>query len=56
MEGKNSPWILERTMTISKTGSQSALIATNMGIWPKNAGRRKRRKLGNVSNATKKGI
>ena len=42
-------------MTISKIGSQSASIATNISIWPKNAGRRKRRKLGNVSNMTKKG-
>jgi len=42
-------------MTISKTGSQSTSIATNMGIWPNNARRRKRRKLGNVSNTTKKG-
>jgi len=56
MEDKNSPWTLERTMTISKIGSQSALIVTNIGIWPKNTGRRKRRKLGNVSNTTKKSI
>jgi len=47
---------LERAITISKTESQSTSIATNTGIWPKNTGRRKRRKLGNVSNATKKGI
>jgi len=27
-----------------------------MAIWPKNAGRRRKRKLGNVSNVTKKDI
>ena len=39
--------------------NQSTSIATSMAIWPKNAGRGKRRKLGNVSNVsnvTKKGI
>ena len=36
--------------------NQSTSIATSMAIWPKNAGREKRRKLGNVSNVTKKGI
>ena len=55
MIGENSPWILEKAITISKIRSQSASTAIDTGIWPKNAGRRKRRKLGNVSNATKKG-
>jgi len=38
-------------MIILKIGSQSTLIATSIGIWPKNA---RRRKLRNVSNTTKK--
>jgi len=56
VESKDSPWTLERAMIISKTEGQSASITTNTGIWPKNARRRKRRKLGNISNMTKKGI
>jgi len=47
---------LESQTIISRTGSLNALTATSMGIWPKDAGRRKRRKLGNVSSATKKDI
>jgi len=45
---------LEKTIITSRTGNQSASIATSMGIWPKNTERRKRRKLKNVLNATKK--
>ena len=57
IEGEISPWILESPMTISKTESLSASIATSMDIWKKNADqRRKNIILGNVSNATKKGI
>jgi len=36
--------------------NQSTSIATSMAIWSKNARREKRRKLGNISNVTKKGI
>jgi len=54
MEGENSPWTLERVTTTSGTGSLSASITTSMAIWPKNAGRRKRKKQGSVSNATKR--
>jgi len=32
MEGKDSPWMLERTITISETGSQSVSIGTNTVI------------------------
>ena len=32
MEGENSLWTLEKTMTTSKMGSQSALIATSIAI------------------------
>ena len=32
MEDKNNPWILERTVTISKTESLNASITTNMAI------------------------
>jgi len=44
MVGEDSLWILEKATTTSKTESQSALIATNMAIWPRNVGRRKRKK------------
>ena len=43
MVGEDSPWILERAMTTSKTESQSALITTNIAIWPRNVRRRKRK-------------
>ena len=43
-------------MIISKMENQSASIATSMAICPKSAGRRRKRKLGNVSNVTKKDI
>ena len=57
MEGEISLWILESPMTISRTESLSASIATSMDIWKKNADQRgKNIILGNVSNATKKGI
>jgi len=55
MEGEDSPWTLESPMIISRTGSLSVSTTTSMGIWPRNTRRRKRRKLRNVSNATKKG-
>ena len=42
-------------MTISTMGNQSISIATSTSIWPKNAERKKKRKLRNVSNTTKKG-
>jgi len=45
---------LERVTTTSRAGSLSALIATSMAIWPKNAGRRKRKKPGSISNVTKR--
>ena len=41
-------------MTTSRTESLSNLIATSMTIWPKNTGRRKRKKLESISNVTKK--
>jgi len=41
-------------MTTSRIGSLSALTATSTAIWPNNAGRRKRKKLECVSNATKR--
>jgi len=43
-ESEDSPWTLKRAMTISKTGSQNASIATSMGIWSKNVGIKRRRK------------
>ena len=36
--------IRKKETTTSKTESQSALIATNMAIWLRNVGRRKRKK------------
>ena len=56
MKGKNSPWILEKVTTTSKTGSQSASTAIDMDIWQRNSGRRKKRKPGNVSNMIEKNI
>jgi len=32
IEGKDSPWTLERVMTISRMGSLSAAITTSMAI------------------------
>jgi len=43
-------------MTTLITESQSASIKTSIATWPRNIGRRKKRKQGNVSNATKKSI
>jgi len=54
MEGEDSLWTLERVMTTSRIESLSALTITSMAIWPKNARRRKKKKLRSVSNATKK--
>ena len=42
-------------MIISRMEGLSTSTATSIGIWPKNARRGKRRKLRNISNATKKG-
>ena len=56
MKIENSLWTLESPIIISRMESLNASTATSMGIWPKNAKRRKRRKLENVSNVTKKDI
>jgi len=46
---------LRSLIIISKTGSPSASIATNMDTWQKNAEeRRKNERLGHASNVTKK--
>ena len=56
-ESEDSPWILERVMTISKKRSLSASIATSIAIWQKNAdSRRKNEKHELVSNVTRRGI
>ena len=55
MEGKVSLWTLESPMTTSRTGSLSALIATNMDIWLKNVNQRRKTEIpGNVSNVNEK--
>ena len=55
MEGKNNPWTLESPTITSKMESPSVLTVTNMGIWQKNANRRRKNmKPGNVSNMRKK--
>ena len=41
-------------MTTSRMGSLSVSTTTSMAIWPKNAGRRKRKKPGSVLNMTKR--
>jgi len=38
MEGKVSPWILEKPITTSRIGSQSASITTSTDTWQRNAG------------------
>jgi len=44
-------------MTTLKTGSQSASIATNMDIWQRNAGQRRKNETHEpASNATRRGI
>ena len=57
IEGRVSPWTLESPTTTLKTKSLSALTATSMDTWPRNADQeRKNVKLENVSNMKKKGI
>ena len=56
MEGKDSSWTLESQMKISRMGSWSASIVTNIDIWQRNADpRRRNMKHELVSNATRKG-
>jgi len=57
MEEEDNQWILESLMTISKMGSLSASIATNMDIWQRNAEQRRRNKKHEcVLNVTRRGI
>ncbi len=42
MENENNQWILESPMIISRMGSSSALIATSMVIWQRNADQKRR--------------
>ena len=54
---ENNQWTLGSPMTTSRTGSQSASIATNTDIWQKNAEQKRRnKKQGHVSNAKRKDI
>ena len=56
-EEEDNQWILGSPMTILKTGSQSASIATNMDIWQRNAEQRRRNEIHeHVSNVTRRGI
>jgi len=57
MVDRDNQCILEGLTRTSKMGSPSASTATNMGIWQRNAEQRRRnKKLGHVSNVTKKDI
>jgi len=57
MVEENNQWTLESPMTISKTGSLSASIATSMDTWKRNADwKRRNEKHEHVSNATRRGI
>ena len=57
MEDEDNQWTLGSSMTISKTGSPSASIATSTVIWQRNANWKKRNeKHEHVLNATRKGI
>ena len=54
---EDNQWTLGSPMTTSRTGSLSASIVTNMGIWQRNAERRKGNEIHEpVSNATERGI
>jgi len=54
---EDNQWTLESPMTISKTGSLSASIATSMDTWQKNANQRRRNeKHKRVLNVTRRGI
>ena len=55
MVEEDSQWTLASSMTISRIGSQSTSTATSTGIWPKNVGRKKRKRQKYISNVTKKG-
>ena len=57
MEDKDNLQTLGSPMTTLKKENTSALIATNIDIWQKNADRRrKNKKLRSVSNVKRKGI
>jgi len=57
MEEENNQWILESSMTISKMGSLSASITTNMDIWQRNAKQKRRNeKHKHVLNVTRRSI
>jgi len=57
MEEENNQWILESPTTISKMGSLSASIATNMDIWQRNTKQKRRNeKHKHVLNITRRGI
>ena len=50
-------WTLKSPTTISRMGSLSASIATNMDTWQRNANRKRRNEIQErVLNATRKGI
>ena len=54
-EKGNNQWILERPMTTSRMGSQSASTVINMDTWQRNAEqRRKNKKQGCSSNVIKR--
>jgi len=57
MEDEDNPWTLGSPMTISKTGSPSASIATSMVIWQRNADQKRRNeKHKHALNVTRNGI
>ena len=57
IEDENNTWILGSPMTISKTESSSASIATSMVIWQRNADQKRRNEKHECAlNATKNGI
>jgi len=57
MVKEDNQWTLESPMTISKTRSLSASIATSMDTWQRNADwKRRNEKHEYVSNVTRRGI
>jgi len=57
MEDEDNQWTLGSPMITSRIESLSALIATSMAIWQKNADwKRRNEKYEHVLNATRRGI
>jgi len=54
MEGKDSPWTLERVTTISRMKNLSVSITISIAIWQKNTDPRKKNKKRKLVSNVKK--